>query len=112
MDLHGQVGRIRMLNGIVALNVTAPTAIRCGSTELIDRKWLYIMNASGIPVFIGSEYLDTDGAPQTITKDKLARTGIKMASGDAIWLPVSDKLTVYGISQSGAGKRLRIMELA
>jgi len=100
-----------MLNGTIDLS-TAATAVRIGSSNLIERKWLYIYNASGVPIFIGSEYLDANGNPTTITAYLLGKIGQKLASGDAIWLPVSDRITVYARANTGAGKRIRVMEIA
>lgn len=108
MDLFSPTAYIGMLNGAVHLNTTTTTPIYLGTGNMAGRKWLYIMNASGVNIFIGSA-LALDGV--AISKAQLAKYGIKMASGDAIWLPVSNRITVYGISQSGAGKRLRVMEL-
>ena len=108
MDLFTPTAYVGMLNGLVHLNTTTTTPIYIGTANMTARKWLYIMNASGVPIFIGSASA-LDGV--AITRNQLAKNGIKMSSGDAVWLPVSNKITVYGISQSGAGKRLRVMEL-
>jgi len=108
MDLFSSTAYIGMLNGAVHLNTTTTTPIYLGTSNMPGRKWLYIMDASDVKVFIGSA-VALDGV--AISRAQLAKYGIKLASGDAIWLPVSEKITVYGISQSGAGKRLRVMEL-
>ena len=100
---------IRCLNGIVDLS-TALTAVRCGSSNLEGRKWLVITNASNVPIFFGSSYL-VSGIPTTITAAILGKLGTKMAAGDSVWLPVGDTITIYARANSGAGKRLRIMEL-
>ena len=101
---------IRCLNGIVDLDTTA-TAIRCGTSNLEGRKWLCFINASNVPIFWGSEYLDGT-TPTTITASLLGKWGQKMAAGDMVWLPISDKLTIYAKANYGAGKRLRVVELA
>jgi len=101
---------VAMINGTVAINSTTVTAVRVGSSNLRDRKWLFIQCAVAgtTKVFVGSE--STEGT--TITKAILAKSGIKLADGDTIWLPVSDRITVYAISSTGAGKRLRVAELS
>ena len=108
MDLFTPTAYIGMLNGNVHLNTTTTTPIYIGTDNMKGRKWLWIMNASNVKIFIGSA-VALDGV--AISQNQLAKRGIKIASGDAIWLPVADNITVYGISQSGAGKRLRVMEL-
>lgn len=101
---------VAMINGTVAINSTTVTAVRVGTSNLRSRKWLMIQSAVGgiTKVFVGSE--STEGT--TITKAILAKAGIKIADGDVLWLPVSDRITVYAISSTGAGKRLRVAELA
>lgn len=106
MDIHASVARVAMLNGIVDLNSSGITAVRVGSSNLIERKWLQIQNASNVNVFVGS----STALGTAIVLDKLVRWGIKIPSGDVVWLPVNDNITVYACSQSGAGKRLRIVE--
>ncbi len=97
---------VAMVNGIVTINTTSLTAVKVGSENLHGRKWLVIQVAVGgtTKVFIGSS---TD-----ITRDQLAKRGMKAADGDILWLPVSDNITVYAISSTGAGKRLRVTELS
>jgi len=108
MDIHASVARIAMLNNIIDIAGGAITEVKVGTTALIERKWLYIMNASNVDIFIGSmSELGTD-----ITAVTLPKYGIKMPPGDVIWLPVNDKITVYAMAAAGAGKRLRIAELA
>ena len=101
---------VAMINGTVAINSTTVTAVRVGSTNLRDRKWLLIQVAVGgtTKVFVGSE--SAEGT--TITAAALAKSGHKLADGDSIWLPVGDRLTVYAMSSEGAGKRLRVAELS
>lgn len=101
---------VAMLNGVVVVNSTTPTAVRVGSTNLRSRKWLVIQSAVAgtTKVFIGSS--STEGTD--ITKAILAKAGIKIGDGQVLWLPVSDFITVYAISSTGAGKRLRVAELA
>lgn len=108
MGIFSSVAHTTMLNGIVDINTTTNTAVRVGDANLSERKLLYIMNASTVPVYIGSE--TSNGT--AITEDLIARHGIKMAAGDAMWLPVGDNITVYARSNSGAGKRLRVCEMA
>jgi len=111
MDIHATTARLAMLNGIVDVNTTTVTAVRVGSANLVERKWLFIQNASNVHVFVGASYSAAD-VITTITRNRLAKEGIKVPVGDAIWLPVSDKITVYAISLAGAGKRLRIAEFS
>ena len=110
MDIHTPTAFVTMINGTVAVNSTTATAVRVGSTNLRDRKWLVIQSAVAgtTKVFVGAE--STEGT--TITKAILAKSGIKIADGHILWLPVSDTITVYAISSTGAGKRLRVAELA
>ena len=108
MDIHSGVAHVAMLNGWVAINNTTVTEIKIGSTALQERKWLYIMNASTVPIYIGSQ----TALGTAVTNVTVAKSGIKMAAGDAIWLPVSDAITVYGLSNAGAGIRLRVAELS
>ena len=101
---------VAMINGTVDINSTTTTAVRVGSSNLRSRKWLMVQAAvdSTIKVFLGSE--STEGT--TITKTELAKGGLKIAAGDVVWLPVSERITVYALSSSGSGKRLRVAELA
>ena len=108
MDLFTPVAREHLLNGNVDLANDAVTAIRVGGANLVSRKWLYIYNASNVNIYIGSE--TTPGTVVTVLT--LAKRGQKIPSGDAIWLPINENITVYGLSSLGGGKRLRIMELA
>lgn len=110
MDIHVPTAYVTMINGTVAVNATTATAVRVGSTNLRERKWLVIQSAVGgtTKVFVGAE--STEGT--TITAAVLAKAGIKIADGDVLWLPVNEDITVYAISSTGAGKRLRIAELA
>ncbi len=108
MDIHASVARLAMLNGKVDVNSTSLTEVKVGDTALLERKWLYIVNAGTAPVYIGSQTaLGTD-----VTMNSLGKVGIKLAAANEIWLPVSDKITVYARSNSGAGKRLRIAEFS
>ena len=108
MDLFAPVAHEHMVNGYVDLNATTITAIRVGTTNLRDRKWLQIMNASNTRIYYGSET-----APNVeITAEALAKRGQKMPQGDMVWLPVNENITVYGLSYQGGGKRLRIVEYA
>lgn len=110
MDLFSTTAFVRMLNGRKLIGSTSATALCVGSSNLEERKWLWIQNASNQPIFIGSQYLDGT-TPTTITAERLGKLGIKMAQGDALWLPVSDRITVYARTNSGNGL-VRIMELA
>ena len=101
---------IRMLNGRVQINDTKATALRCGSGNLEGRKWLLITNSTNVPIYLGSQYLSS-GTPTTINAYFLGKWGVKMASGDMMWLPVSDRITVYARTNSGV-KDVRVMELA
>ena len=105
------IAYIHCINGVVDLDVTA-TAVRIGSSNLEGRKYLFFMNASNVPIFYGSKYLNSDGIPTDITAALLGKWGQKLATGDAVWLPVNDNITIYARANSGAGKRLRVMELA
>lgn len=100
---------IGMLNGKVNLVAATVTPIRVGTANMPSRKWLIIQNASTVNIFIGSA-TDVEALNTAITKDALARCGIKIAKGDTVWLPVSDTITIYGISQS-TWARLRVTEL-
>lgn len=105
---------VRMVNGIVDINATTVTAIRCGSENLAGRKWLMIQVAVGstTKVFIGSSSAAGTEAGTAITKAELAKYGQKFGDGDRVWLPVGDQITVYAITSSGGGRRLRVAELA
>lgn len=98
------------LTGQVLINSTTLTAVRVGSTNLESRKWLMIQAAVGgtIKVFIGS----SSAVGTDITKAELAKQGIKIKDGQVFWLPVTEQITIYAICSSGAGKKLRIAELA
>ena len=98
-----------MLNGVVDINSDAAYPVRCGSSNLGTRKWLWIHNASKQPVFIGSVFL-VSGVRTTITAKALGKNGLKMAAGDERWFPVTNNITVYARSNSGSA-RLRVMEL-
>lgn len=101
---------VAMVNGIVSISSTALTAVRVGSSNLEGRKWLMIQAAVGgtTKVFIGSQSaVGTD-----LTVSQLAKRGVKIKDGQVMWLPVSDNITVYACSSTGAGKRLRVAELA
>ena len=105
-DIHAGSAHTLMLNGIVDVSVSALSELKVGATAVQERKLLQIQNASNVHVFVGSQT-----APGTaVTTTTLAKWGIKVPSGDVVWLPVSDKITVYAMAQSGAGKRLRIAE--
>lgn len=111
MDIHGAVAHTTALNGYVDVNNSSVTALRVGSSNLPERKWLYIRHAAGgtgMTIYIGSE--TTQGTAVDTTT--LPKVGIKMKAGQDIWLPVTDKITFYGMSSSGAGKRVIVMELA
>lgn len=104
------VAYIAMINGWVAVNSTTTTAVRVGSSNLRDRKWLCIQAAPGgtTKIFVGSESVETTACSAA----EIQKSGIKMADGDILWLPVSDVITVYACSCSGSGKRIRVLELA
>ena len=104
------VAYIAMINGWVAVNSTTTTAVRVGSSNLRDRKWLCIQAAPGgtTKIFVGSESSETN----VCSAAEIQKSGIKMADGDIMWLPVSDKITVRACSCSGSGKRIRVLELA
>jgi hypothetical protein len=111
MDIHGAVAHTTMLNGYVDVKNSETTALRVGSSNLPERKWLYLRCAaggSGATVYIGSQ----SSRGIAVTTTTLAKSGIKMKAGQDLWLPVSDAITVYGMSNTGAGKRIIVMELA
>ena len=112
MNIHGTTAHIAMLNGTVDLSAAAATAVRVGTSNLIERKWLKITNASNVNVFIGSSYLSGAGVMTAMTIARLAKEGDKIPPGDMVWYPVSDNITVYAMAQVGAGKRLRIIEFS
>lgn len=97
------------------ITASAATALRCGSSNLEGRKWLLVDNTANVPIFVGSEYAANttavDGTPTTMTAYFLGKYGTKLASGDRIWLPVSDNITVYARTNSGV-KDIRIQEVA
>ena len=101
---------LTMITGNVDVNTTTVTAVRVGSTNLRNRKWLVIQAAPGgtTKIFVGAESVEGT----TVTAAILAKTGLKMGDGDVLWLPVGDNITVYAMSSAGAGKRLRVAELA
>lgn len=98
------------INGRISINNTAATAVRVGTSNLAGRKWLMIMNSSDEPIYWGSQYL-VDGTPTTVTAYVLGRYCQKMATGDMIWLPVADTITIYARAHSGV-QNIRIVELA
>ena len=106
---------IKMVSRKMQINASAATALRCGSGNLPGRKWLLVDNACNIPIFIGSQYAADataeEGTPTTMTAYFLGKYGIKLASADRMWLPVSDKITIYARTNSGV-KDIRITELA
>ena len=109
MDFQS-VAYIAMLNGKVETSLAALTEVKVGATAMEGRKWLYILNASTVPIYIGSQI--ALGTPVTGgANGTLAKRGIKMAAGDSIWLPVNDNITIYAMSHSGNSNRLRIAEL-
>ena len=99
-----------MISGVVACSSSALTAVRVGSSNLENRKWLLIQVAAAgtTKIFIGSKSsIGTD-----ITAPLLAKYGIKLKDGQLLWLPVSEAITIYAVSNTGAGKRLRVSEFA
>ena len=108
MDIHASVARVAMLTAYVDCGVTNLVELKVGTDALVERKWLWIMNASNVPVFIGSQ----TALGTAVTMATLGRTGIKINVGDGLWLPVSDKITIYARANTGEGKRLRIAEFS
>ncbi len=111
MDIFAGVAHTTMLNGVVDVGNSSVTAVRVGSENLSERKWLYIMNAAGgtnIKIFIGSQ----SAVGVALTTSSLPKYGFKIEQGDAIWLPVNENITIYAMSSAGEGKRLRVAELA
>lgn len=113
MDIFSSTAHTTMLNGkVTALTQGSdPTAVRVGDSNLSERKLLFIQNASPLKVCIASE--TSQGTE--ITKDNINRKGIKLASDDVIWLPVSENITVYATcitDGTNNSAELRIAELA
>lgn len=101
---------VAMLNGTVEVNSSTLTAVRVGDDNLEGRKWLMIQAACGgtTKIFVGS----SSALGTALTASELAKRGIKIKDGATLWLPVTAEITVYAISSTGAGKRLRVAELA
>ena len=107
-DIFSGVGHDCMITGVVDINTTTVTAVKVGTANLSSRKWLVIRNASDVKCYVGSK-----SDPTTIaTRQVIAKTGWKLDLDEVLWLPVDENITVYAISNSGAGKRLRITEIA
>ena len=110
MDIHGSTAHTSMLGKRVLLS-SAATALRVGTANLPERKWLIVQNASAVPIYVGAE----TAQGTAFTAAKLAKEGLKIGKGDIVWFPVSDKITVYarihtdGTSSSGFA---RVAELA
>lgn len=97
------------ISGKVDLSSTAVTALRVGSSNFDGRKWLILQNKSNTKVYI----MFNESATTAFTNaTNAAKVGIKIASGGILALPVSDKITVYGVAHTGAGKRVAVHELA
>lgn len=93
------------------------TALRCGSSNMPSRKWLFVDNTANVPIFIGSDYAADpsdsggEGSPTAMTSYFLGKYGIKLLSGDRIWLPISDNITFYARTNSGV-KDIRVTEFS
>lgn len=98
---------------ISLIGATATAVQHSGGTNLSERKWLYIQNASKNPIFLGQRYIA--GSSTAMTAYQLAKYGIKIKSGGDIWLPVADTITPYArlLNTSSVGSGfLRVMEFA
>lgn len=98
----------------VSLIAGIATAIQhSGGTNLSERKWMYVQNASKNPIYIGSRM--TTGTDTDMTAYELAKFGIKIKSGGDVWLPIADSITPYARLHNTATVKsgfLRVMELA
>jgi hypothetical protein len=108
---EGRNFRVSLIGG------TATAVRHSGGTNLSERKWLVIQNASANPVYIG--FRMTSGTDTNMSAYELAKFGLKLKAGAVEWLPISDTLTPYArLHTSGTGASavnngfLRVMELA
>ena len=88
------------LTGRVLINSTTWTALRVGSSNLAGRKWLLIQNK------------DTTRMAITTDNTKVYKECPEFGVSNIIQIPVSESVTIYAKSRSGAGKHVAVMELA
>lgn len=99
---------ITMLNGRKNLNNSTTTALRVGSSNLEGRKWLLVINSDVDNIYVGSE----SAIGTVLTAAEIQERGIMLKNGDSMWMPVGDNITVYAVTRTEGGKRVRIAELA
>lgn len=96
--------------GRVSLIGTTVTAVKVGSSNLAERKWLYIQNASNTNVFIHSR--PTSGSSTAPTQNECARFGLKIKSGEKMALPVGPNVTIYASLQATATVKNGFLRIA